>query len=356
MVLVTGGAGYVGSHTCIALADAGYDFVILDNFSQSCESVIHRIGLVTGNKVKFHKGDIADSKLVVDLLRTYGVKSVMHFAAFKSVAESVANPMKYYQNNVEKSLSLLRAVEQEGVGTFVFSSSCTVYGDAKTLPVSETSPIAPTNPYGWSKAMVERILFDLFVSRPDFWRIAALRYFNPVGAHQSGLIGEDPLGVPNNLMPYLTEVAAGKRSFLNVWGGDYLTPDGSAVRDYIHVMDLAEGHVAALGYLQNGGQQLFVNLGSGVGTSVLELVRAFERVTRKRISIKVGPRRNGDVEKCWADPQLAATLLGWRTKRDLDQMCSDAWRWQESSLPELDPPVTDAITNRHTVPTDKNPS
>ncbi len=331
MILITGGAGYIGSHTCAALAASGHPFVVLDNFSNAQRSVIDRLSRMVGFGVELVEGDVADVDLVARLLGDYGVTAVMHFAAHKAVGESVEQPLRYYQNNVGGTVALLQAMKKAGVGTMVFSSSATVYGDPASVPITEDFPLSATNPYGWTKLMMEQVLADVVASEPDFWRVARLRYFNPVGAHESGLIGEDPLGVPNNLMPYVAQVASGQRPFLNVWGNDYPTPDGTGVRDYIHVMDLAEGHVAALDYLSRNSGLLTVNLGTGSGTSVLQMVTAFERASGRRVPVQIGPRRAGDVAQCWADPSLANRLLGWSAKRSLDQMCADAWRWQSSS-------------------------
>ena len=330
MILITGSAGYIGSHTCAALAASGHSFVVLDNFSNAKRSVIDRLSRVVGFGVELVEGDVADVDLVTQLLGDCGVTAVMHFAAHKAVGESVEQPLRYYQNNVGGTVALLQAMKKAGVGTMVFSSSATVYGDPVSVPITEDFPLSATNPYGWTKLMMEQILADVVASEPDFWRVARLRYFNPVGAHESGLIGEDPLGVPNNLMPYVAQVAIGQRPFLNVWGNDYPTPDGTGVRDYIHVMDLAEGHVAALDYLSRHSGLLTVNLGTGSGTSVLQMVTAFERASGQRVPVRMGPRRAGDVAQCWADPTLANRLLGWAARRSLDQMCADAWRWQSS--------------------------
>ena len=330
MILVTGGAGYIGSHTCAALAAAGQSFIILDDFSNAQHSVIERLERVLGANVALIEGDVADSDLVGRVLEDHQVKAVMHFAAHKAVGESVEQPLRYYQNNVGGTVALLQAMHQAGIGTLVFSSSATVYGDPASVPITENFPLAATNPYGWTKLMMEQVLADVVASQPDFWRVARLRYFNPVGAHASGFIGEDPLGVPNNLMPYVAQVASGQRPYLNVWGNDYPTPDGTGVRDYIHVMDLAEGHLSALRYLQDHVGLLTVNLGTGRGTSVLEMVAAFEKASGRLIPLQIGPRRAGDVAQCWADPSLANRLLGWTPTRGLDQMCADAWRWQSS--------------------------
>ncbi len=330
MVLVTGGAGYIGSHTCAALADAGQSFVILDNFSNAHYSVLQRLERLVGAKVALVEGDVADVELVGRVLKDYQVQAAIHFAAYKAVGESVEQPLRYYQNNVGGTIALLRAMQKAGIGTLVFSSSATVYGDPASVPITEDFPLVATNPYGWTKLMMEQVLADVVASQPDFWRVARLRYFNPVGAHASGLIGEDPLGVPNNLMPYVAQVASGQRPYLNVWGNDYPTPDRTGVRDYIHVMDLAEGHVSALRYLRDHAGLLTVNLGTGRGTSVLEMVAAFEKASGRRIPLQTGPRRAGDVAQCWADPSLANRLLGWTATRGLDQMCADAWRWHSS--------------------------
>ncbi len=329
MILVTGGAGYIGSHACVALAAAGHQLLVLDNFSNSKPSVLQRLAKMVGKPIDCHEGDVADEALVQRLLQNHKVEAVMHFAAFKAVGDSVARPLLYYQNNVAGTVALLRAMRAAGVGTMVFSSSATVYGNPASVPIREDSPLSATNPYGWSKLMMEQVLADVVASEPDFWRVARLRYFNPVGAHPSGLIGEDPQGMPNNLLPFVAQVAAGVRPHLNVWGNDYPTPDGTGVRDYIHVMDLAEGHVAALNYLRHQAGMLTVNLGTGQGTSVLEMIRAFERASGRPISYKVAPRRPGDVAECWADPSLAQRLLGWRAFRTLDEMCIDAWCWQQ---------------------------
>jgi UDP-glucose 4-epimerase len=330
VILVTGGAGYIGSHACAALAAAGYDFLILDDFSNSQPSVIRRLSQVVGRPVQCIEGSVEDIDLVDRLLRQHSVTAVMHFAAYKAVGESVEQPLRYYQNNVGGAMALLQAMQRAGVWRLVFSSSATVYGDPAVVPINEACPLNPASPYGWSKRMAEQLLADVVVSRSETWRIACLRYFNPVGAHESGLIGEDPLGVPNNLMPYIAQVAEGRRPFLNVWGNDYPTPDGTGVRDYIHVMDLAEGHVSALRYLDERPGLLTVNLGTGQGISVLQMVAAFEKASAMRIPLRVGPRRAGDVAQYWADPSLANRLLGWTATRGLDQMCADAWRWQSS--------------------------
>lgn len=328
MILVTGGAGFIGSHTCVALAAAQLPYVILDNFSNSRRSVLERIGRITGQAPLWVEGDVRDEALVERVIREHGVDAVVHFAALKAVGESVREPLSYYDNNVAGTVSLLRVMRAAQVRTLVFSSSATVYGEPATVPIREDFPLTATNPYGWTKLMMEQVLADVDRAEPGQWRLARLRYFNPVGAHESGLIGEDPQGVPNNLMPYVAQVAVGQRAELSVFGNDYSTPDGTGVRDYIHVMDLAEGHVAALDHLDRQPGLLTVNLGTGRPASVLDLVNAFGRACGKPIPYKVVPRRAGDVAEYWADPALARQLLGWQTRRDLDAMCADAWRWQ----------------------------
>ena len=326
-VLVTGGAGYIGSHACVELLRAGHDVVVVDNLCNSKHEVIGRIERIACRPVVFHECDVLDKEALNRIFGEHPIDAVMHFAGLKAVGESVVEPLRYYWNNVAGTLVLCEAMAHAGVRTLVFSSSATVYGDPDALPVRENHPIRPTNPYGQSKAMVEAILLDLFHSDTK-WNIARLRYFNPVGAHESGLIGEDPNGVPNNLMPYIAQVATGKREILSVFGDDYPTRDGTGVRDYIHVTDLAEGHLAALETLGREGGLLTINLGTGQGYSVLEMVRAFEAASGRAIPFRVAPRRPGDVAECHADPSLAARLLGWKAKRGLAEMCRDAWRWQ----------------------------
>ncbi|HEX5394515.1 MAG TPA: UDP-glucose 4-epimerase GalE [Rhodocyclaceae bacterium] len=328
-ILVTGGTGYIGAHTCVVLMHSGYRVTILDNLSNSSRDVVHRIGCIVGRRPRFVEGDVRDKDLIGYLLREEATMAVMHFAGLKAVGESVAAPLHYYENNVFGTLSLLRAMEQASVATLVFSSSATVYGDPATVPVREDFPTGATNPYGRTKLMVEEILADFHRAHQD-WRIARLRYFNPVGAHESGLIGEEPNGMPNNLMPYVAQVAEGRCDQLRVFGNDYPTKDGTGVRDYIHVMDLADGHLAALRYLQDKGGLLTVNLGTGHGYSVLEMIDAFERASGKHINYEIVDRRPGDVAACWADPSLAERLLNWRATRDVNDMCRDAWRWVRS--------------------------
>ena len=328
MILVTGGAGFIGSHTCVALAQAGIPFVVLDNLCNSRRSVLERVERITGAPVPFIEGDIRDTALLQRVFAEHPVEGVIHFAALKSVGESVREPLRYYDNNVAGTVALLGAMRAANVRTLVFSSSATVYGDPASVPIREDFPLSATNAYGWSKLMMEQVLADVDASEPGQWRIARLRYFNPVGAHASGLIGEDPQDIPNNLLPYVAQVAVGLREQLSVYGNDYPTPDGTGVRDYIHVCDLAEGHVAALRYLRSHPGLLTVNLGTGRPVSVLEMVRAFERASGRAVPYRIVARRPGDVAQCWADPALAQQLLGWTAKLGLDQMCEDAWRWQ----------------------------
>ncbi len=328
MILVTGGAGFIGSHTCVALAQAGIPFMVLDNLCNSRRSVLERVERITGAPASFIEGDIRDTALLQRVFAEHPVEGVIHFAALKSVGESVREPLRYYDNNVAGTVALLGAMRAANVRTLVFSSSATVYGDPASVPIREDFPLSATNAYGWSKLMMEQVLADVDASEPGQWRIARLRYFNPVGAHASGLIGEDPQDIPNNLLPYVAQVAVGLREQLSVYGNDYPTPDGTGVRDYIHVCDLAEGHVAALRYLRDHPGLLTVNLGTGRPVSVLEMVRAFERASGRAVPYRIVARRPGDVAQCWADPALAQQLLGWTAKLGLDQMCEDAWRWQ----------------------------
>ena len=335
MILVTGGAGYIGSHVCVALAAAGERFVVLDNFSNSRPSVLERVQQITGQAVQCVQGDVRDAALLQELFASHAIEAVMHFAAFKAVGESVAQPLRYYDNNVAGTVALLQAMDAAGVRSMVFSSSATVYGDPASLPIREDFPLSATNPYGWSKLMMEQVLADVAAAEPGLWRIARLRYFNPVGAHESGLIGEDPRGIPNNLLPYVAQVAAGQREALSVYGNDYPTVDGTGVRDYIHVCDLAEGHVAALRYLRQHPGLLTVNLGTGRPVSVLEMVRGFEQASGRPVPYRIVARRPGDVAACWADPALAERLLGWRARRGVEAMCRDAWRWQDGEARRL---------------------
>ncbi|HEY0491782.1 MAG TPA: UDP-glucose 4-epimerase GalE [Telluria sp.] len=328
-ILVTGGMGYIGSHTCVELLKAGHDVLVYDNLSNSKVTVGDKIEQITGKKVSFIEGDIRDRAAMENAFAAGPVDAVIHFAGLKAVGESVEQPLRYYDNNVYGSVVLFETMAKFGVKTLVFSSSATVYGDPASVPIVEDFPLSATNPYGRSKLMIEDILRDLSVAEPS-WRIALLRYFNPVGAHESGLIGEEPNGIPNNLVPYIAQVAEGRREFLSVYGGDYPTPDGTGMRDYIHVVDLAIGHVKTLTKLATGPGVVTYNLGTGRGNSVLEIVRAFEQACGKPIPYKIVDRRPGDIAKCYADPHRAETELGWKAERDVAQMCADAWRYQST--------------------------
>ena len=328
-ILVTGGTGFIGSHTCVALLDADFDVVVLDNLCNSDASVIGRIGQICGHKPAFVEGDIRDADLLDTLFAEHPISAVLHFAGLKAVGESVRKPEEYYDNNVEGTKVLLAAMQNADVKTIVFSSSATVYGEPASVPITEDFPLSATNPYGETKLKVEDILAELYQTGSG-WHIARLRYFNPVGAHKSGLIGETPSGVPDNLMPFITQAAAGLRDELSVFGDDYDTPDGTGVRDYIHVVDLANGHVAALDYLDKHQELLTVNLGTGHGVSVLEMIKTFETVNDCKVPYRITVRRPGDIAKCWADTSLANQLLGWKATRTLTDMCRDAWNWQTS--------------------------
>lgn len=329
-ILVTGGTGYIGSHTTLALQEAGYHVVIVDNLSNSDASVLDALESLSGQRPVFIEGDIRDRTLLDGIFSEHRIDGVMHFAGLKAVGESVAFPLRYYDNNVHGSVNLLEAMQAANVNTFIFSSSATVYGDPQFLPLTEDHPLSTTNPYGHSKLMVEEILANFYTSVSD-WRIARLRYFNPVGAHPSGRIGEAPQGIPNNLMPYVAQVATGQRSHVNVFGNDYDTPDGTGVRDYIHVQDLAAGHVAALRYCEQQTQTLLtVNLGTGVGYSVLEMIDAFARSSGRPVPYELVERRPGDIASCWADTTLASELLGWTATHGIQAMCDDAWRWEQT--------------------------
>ena len=329
-VLITGGAGYIGSHTVVAMLEAGLEPILLDNLSNAKPAVIDRIEEITGIRPRLVVGDIRDRALLDDLLAEGTIDSVIHFAGLKAVGESVAMPIEYYDNNVSGTLVLVEAMRAAGVRTLVFSSSATVYGDPASVPIREDFPLGATNPYGRTKLMIEQILSDVTVAYDD-WSVCLLRYFNPVGAHASGRIGEDPSGVPNNLMPFIAQVAVGRRDHLNVFGGDYPTPDGTGVRDYIHVVDLAEGHLAALRYSTGRPGCHVFNLGTGKGTCVLDLVHAFEAAAGSPIPYEIVDRRPGDVAECWADPARAADLLGWRAQRTLADMAASAWKWQTTN-------------------------
>ena len=327
MILVTGGIGYIGSHTCVELLAAGYEIVVVDNLSNSRIEALKRVEKISGKSVPIVIADLNDRDALRKIFQTWPIKAVIHFAGLKAVGESVEKPLLYYRNNVCGSIALFETMAEFDVKNLVFSSSATVYGDPHTVPIREDFPLSATNPYGRSKLMIEEMLRD--IARSDAaWRIALLRYFNPVGAHESGLIGEDPNGIPNNLMPFVSQVAVGRRKELSVFGDDYPTPDGTGVRDYIHVVDLATGHLAALDALEKCDGILTVNLGTGQGYSVLEMVHAFEKASGRSVSYRIVDRRPGDIAACYADPALASELLGWRAVRDLDTMCRDAWRWQ----------------------------
>jgi UDP-glucose 4-epimerase len=329
--LVTGGAGYIGSHTTLALLQAGHQVVVLDNLSNSSPEALRRVAQIAGCVPLFVQGDIQDAALLERVFAAHDFAAVLHFAGLKAVGESVQQPLRYYQNNVAGTLALCQAMAAAGVFRLVFSSSATVYGDVAQMPISEATPTGqPTNPYGRSKLMVEEVLADLAASDPR-WRVGVLRYFNPVGAHESGLMGEDPNGIPNNLLPYISQVAVGKLVELAVFGSDYPTPDGTGVRDYIHVVDLADGHLKALHALEQcSGWQMW-NLGTGQGYSVLEMIAAFEAASGQKVAYRIAPRRAGDIAQCWADPTKAQRELGWRAQRGLAQMMRDAWRWQSGN-------------------------
>ena len=333
-VLVTGGAGYIGSHTLVCLLDLGYDVVVYDNLVNASVEALHRVEKITGQKIEFIEGDVTDSRALDDLFVTYSIDVVIHFAALKAVGESAQFPLKYYETNVHGSLCVLKAMEKAGVNQFVYSSSATVYGEANPSPYVETMNLgSPSSPYGASKVMVERILADTARANPNF-RAVSLRYFNPIGAHPSGHIGEDPSGMPNNLLPFITQVAVGKRETLSVFGGDYPTADGTCVRDYLHVMDLAEGHVAAIQWLAERsdfrGVEAF-NLGTGNGVSVLEIITSFEAATQQKIDYQLVERRLGDLPAFWANTDKAHNVLNWQAKRTLSEMMKDAWRWQSKN-------------------------
>lgn len=330
-ILVTGGAGYIGSHTCVELIKAGYQVVVVDNLCNSKSSVLDRIATITGVTVPFIQVDLREREQLEKVFVQHRFDAVMHFAGLKAVGESVAEPLRYYDNNVEGSLVLFQVMAQHDVRNLVFSSSATVYGDPATVPILEDFPLAATNPYGRSKLMIEDMLRDLATSDPS-WRIALLRYFNPAGAHESGLIGEDPNDIPNNLFPYVAQVASGRRSLLSVYGDDYPTDDGTGVRDYIHVVDLASGHVKTLAKLTDSDAGVMTyNLGTGRGSSVLQMVKAFEHASGRPIPYQVVARRPGDIAVCYADASLAQRELGWRAERSIEQMCVDSWRWQAMS-------------------------
>lgn len=330
-ILVTGGAGYIGSHTCVELLNAGYDVVIVDNLCNSCEESLKRVQEITGKTLKFYEADILDRKALEMIFKNEKIDSVIHFAGLKAVGESVEKPLEYYQNNIAGTLVLCDVMRQYDVKKIVFSSSATIYGTPAFVPITEACPKGIcTNPYGWTKSMLEQILTDLHTSDPE-WRVIILRYFNPIGAHESGRIGEDPKGIPNNLVPYIAQVAVGKRESLGVFGDDYDTHDGTGVRDYIHVVDLANGHVKAIQKMEHSEGVFVYNLGTGIGYSVLDVVKAYAKAVGHEIPYEIKERRPGDISTCYADSTLAREELGWSAERDLDQMCEDSWRWQKNN-------------------------
>lgn len=330
-VLITGGAGYIGSHTALELLNTGYEVVVYDNLSNSSEESLKRVEELTGKTVKFYEGDVLDAAKLTGMFEAEGIDAVIHCAALKAVGESVRKPLEYYRNNINGTLTLMDVMRNVGVKNIVFSSSATVYGSPEVMPITEDCPKGQcTNPYGWTKSMMEQIMTDLQKADPE-WNVILLRYFNPVGAHKSGRIGEDPKGIPNNLMPYITQVAVGKLEKLGVFGDDYDTPDGTGVRDYIHVVDLAVGHVKAIDYILTNPGLDIINLGTGVGYSVLDMVKAFSKACGKDLPYEIKPRREGDIAMCYADPAKAFKVLGWKAERGLDEMCEDSWRWQSQN-------------------------
>ncbi len=329
-VLVTGGAGYIGSHTLIELNKAGFDFVVFDNLCNSSKESLTRVEKIIGKSINFVEGDIRDSQALSSVFENYDIDSVIHFAGLKAVGESVEKPHMYYDNNINGTLVLCEVMKKYGCKKIVFSSSATVYGDPHTTPIKENFPLSATNPYGRTKLFIEEMLRDIYVS-DNSNKIVLLRYFNPVGAHESGAIGEDPNGIPNNLMPFISQTAVGKREYLSVFGGDYDTEDGTGVRDYIHVVDLAHGHVKALQKMDSIDEVLTVNLGTGNGYSVLDMVKAFEKASGKKVPFKIVDRRAGDIAKCFADPSFAKKVLDWEAIRGVDEMCEDSWRWQSNN-------------------------
>ena len=330
-VLITGGAGYIGSHTALELLNAGYETVVYDNLSNSSRESVRRVEELTGKQVIFYEGDVLDKENLTSVFEKEGIDAVIHCAALKAVGESVRKPLEYYHNNIAGTLALMDVMRNVGVKNIVFSSSATVYGNPETIPITEECPKGQcTNPYGWTKSMMEQIMTDLQKSDPE-WNVILLRYFNPVGAHKSGRIGEDPKGIPNNLMPYITQVAVGKLEKLGVFGDDYDTHDGTGVRDYIHVVDLAVGHVKAIDYILTNPGLDVINLGTGVGYSVLDMVKAFSKACGTELPYEIKPRREGDIAMCYADPAKALNVLGWKAERGLDEMCEDSWRWQSQN-------------------------
>ena len=329
-ILVTGGAGYIGSHTVVELQNSGYDVVVLDNLSNSSEKALDRVSKITGKPVKFYKADILDREALDQIFDKEDIDSCIHFAGLKAVGESVVKPWEYYENNIAGTLTLVDVMRKHGVKNIIFSSSATVYGDPAQIPITEECPKGQcTNPYGWTKSMLEQILTDIQKADPE-WNVVLLRYFNPIGAHESGIMGEDPKGIPNNLLPYIAQVAVGKLEKVHVFGNDYPTPDGTGVRDYIHVVDLAIGHVKAIEHCSDKEGVHIYNLGTGNGYSVLDIVKAFSKACGKEIPYQIDPRRPGDIAECYADPAKAKAELGWEAKRGIDEMCADSWRWQST--------------------------
>lgn len=330
-ILITGGAGYIGSHTALELLNEGYEVVVYDNLFNSSEESLKRVEELTGKTIKFYEGDVLDAEKLTAMFTAEGIDAVIHCAALKAVGESVRKPLEYYHNNIDGTLTLMEVMRKVGVKNIVFSSSATVYGSPETIPITEECPKGQcTNPYGWTKSMMEQIMTDV-QKADDEWNVILLRYFNPVGAHKSGRIGEDPKGIPNNLMPYISQVAVGKLEKLGVFGDDYDTPDGTGVRDYIHVVDLAVGHVKAINYIFTNPGLDIINLGTGIGYSVLDMVKAFSKACGKEIPYEIKPRREGDIAMCYADPGKALKVLGWKAERGLEEMCEDSWRWQSQN-------------------------
>ncbi len=329
-ILVTGGAGYIGSHTCVELLNSGFDVVVIDNLSNSHQASLQRVQSITAKTLQFIRGDLRLTSDIDAVFSMHAIDAVIHFAGLKAVGESVEQPIAYYQNNLTGTINLIEAMQKHQVKNIVFSSSATVYGEPASLPIREDFPLSATNPYGRSKLIIEEILRDVHRSDTD-WNISLLRYFNPVGAHESGQMGEDPNGIPNNLMPFIAQVAVGKREKLHVFGNDYATPDGTGVRDYIHVVDLAKGHIKALQKLSSGPGCITHNLGTGKGYSVLEMIQAFENVSGHRVAYEIVNRREGDIAACYADPALARQDLDWKAEKSLEQMCEDTWRWQSNN-------------------------
>jgi UDP-glucose 4-epimerase len=329
-ILVTGGAGYIGSHTCVELLNAGYEIIVVDNLINSSRKALERVEEITGKKLTFYNVDLLDRPALENVFEKESIESVIHFAGLKAVGESVSMPLEYYYNNITGTIILCEVMKKYGIKDMVFSSSATVYGKPETVPINEDSPLSVTNPYGRTKLIIENLLEDLYVS-DNSWNIVMLRYFNPIGAHKSGKIGEDPKNIPNNLIPYITQVAIGKLPYLGVFGDDYETPDGTGVRDYIHVVDLAKGHLNALEKLKERLGLLIYNLGTGKGYSVLDMVKNFEKASGRPIKYKILPRRPGDIATCYADPSKAKLELGWEATRDIDEMCEDSWRWQKNN-------------------------